>query len=65
MIMIIIDLYFNFIDTSFITFYILILFVSHHCSGISISTNSRRNVSATLLIEGGYFFQKEEATSQC
>ena len=60
MIMIIIDLYFNFIDTFFITFYILILFVAHHCSGVSISTNSRRNVSATLLIEGSYFFFRKK-----
>ena len=33
-------------------------------SGVSISTDSRRNVLATLLTEVGYFFfQKEEGTS--
>ena len=32
------------------------------CSGVSISTDGRRNVSATLL-EAATFFYKEEATS--
>ena len=31
--------------------------------GVSISTNGQRNMSGSLLIEVGYFLQKEEATS--
>ena len=32
-------------------------------TGVSMSTDGQRNVPATLLIEVGYFFQKEEGTS--
>ena len=37
--------------------------LKHKCPGVSISTDDRRNASATLLRVVGYFSPEEEATS--
>ena len=40
-----------------IKFYnIIIIIINNYYSGVSISTNDQWNVSATLLVEVGYFF---------
>ena len=52
--------YFIFIQSYYYSlFYLCIVLYTE----VSISTDGQRNASATLLIEVGYFFQKEEATS--
>ena len=39
-----------------IKFYNIIIIIINYYSGVSISTDDQRNVSATLLVEVGYFF---------